>query len=889
MARVLPPATDWIADIRKEVEWVPNPQRSPDPADAPVITSDDKIQRLTSYIPFAPAANYTSANLAHMGVVSWIIKILQDVKCCPAGLENVIRQVIKLHESSLAVPGTPIGTGTAEALAAPITQMTLNTFHSSGSAVSASSGIEKIRDLIFAVQDLKHESCTVFFQDTTISYEDARDLRQYIVGSTFGQFVKAYDISDPQILKRHIDSPETLESYRPYVWQSGIFQDITPPPATRVMRLYLNTAEMFKYRVTAGDLAEVLDRETDSSVIVVYGTSEGETIMDLYPTPDMLQEARAKIEGKIFIPDELAAQYFFEVIVRPQLNNIRVKGIPRITQVYPIVYKVINAIDKEIPEFGDRVIWTVTIKPSIKKQYGLTGMNLARLAAAAGLIVVDTQEDQVRVEIPWENLTTVSGEAVTLFGDKWYTSLTAKIEGNTAWQAVIAKSTPLGWLETTDTTITVPIGDERITILPQDATPYIQLDTVVTIDDEKYERIGLGNEVYYRLVPTDLRVIQGTVFFAADVNDLIVKDNVIHLRTKVGFRNVLGQTRIVEGKLERQIDAVIIADKAYRPYLGKVKSPKPSQILEARITAAEDKLLYEWSKPGADITAVDRGELVRASELIYIKTEGQNLREVLMLPFVDKTRTICDNMHVVAEVLGIEAARKYIIQALDQTIKENGSYTNPSNLQTIAEFITNRGYPYGANFTGISRQAGGVFMSLATVERAGQVLATSALHSASESANNVSAAITMGARMKLGTGYFDITQVVNGKTIINDQLFDTSLYSDKWKQLEEQEVIGLPQQAPAGFNYAPGEEGEAATGATVDLDEQLLYFERAAAGVPLDTLVDIAVRPMGATGVIVPREVRNIGPGIKYQVPTMEKFVVALNALNDLLPGYTLA
>jgi hypothetical protein len=131
-------------------------------------------------------------------------------------------------------------------------------------------------------------------------------------------------------------------------------------------------------------------------------------------------------------------------------------------------------------------------------------------------------------------------------------------------------------------------------------------------------------------------------------------------------------------------------------------------------------------------------------------------------------------MHTIAATLGIEAARTFIIRSLYNVISNTGSYVHPANIMFIAEFITNRGEPYGATYTGISRGQGG-HLSLATLERAGKVFTQNALHGRKEDIRNVSASVSVGTRMAIGDGFFDIGQHIteNGNQVmlINDDLF----------------------------------------------------------------------------------------------------------------------
>ena len=163
---------------------------------------------------------------------------------------------------------------------------------------------------------------------------------------------------------------------------------------------------------------------------------------------------------------------------------------------------------------------------------------------------------------------------------------------------------------------------------------------------------------------------------------------------------------------------------------------------------------------------INRPDILKLSELVVadvdivaspkdLRIRVPMFRSLLGLHFIDKRRTSCNNMHTLTSVFGIEAAKTFIIMRLHSIIQNNSSYVHPAHIIFIAEFITSRGVPFGTTFTGISRQPGG-HLSLATVERAGKTLTQHALHGRKEDIRNVSASISVGARMVIGNGMFDI-------------------------------------------------------------------------------------------------------------------------------------
>ena len=81
----------------------------------------------------------------------------------------------------------------------------------------------------------------------------------------------------------------------------------------------------------------------------------------------------------------------------------------------------------------------------------------------------------------------------------------------------------------------------------------------------------------------------------------------------------------------------------------------------------------------------------------YIVTEGSNLAEVLRIRGVDHTRTTTNNIHEIAEVLGIEAARNAIIREIINVLQQSGLDVDIRHIMLVADLMT---------FTGRVRQIG---------------------------------------------------------------------------------------------------------------------------------------------------------------------------------------
>lgn len=705
------------------MEWVPvtNYDAGIDWADQPRKLTEKEITYIVQHLPLPPSADVTAARVARESVMAWLVSTLKEVNIAPSAIPDLIQEILHQHTKSLVTPGTPVGITAAEAVGATTTQMTLNTFHSSGSAKSASFGIEAMRDIIFARKNPKNESSTIYFTDRTMSYEDVLNARQYIVGSVVADFIQDYEI-------------DRADKFEKYWWHThvGLLLNKAIPNSEYVMRLTLNVVEMYKHRITIEALAAVLERESSSGVVTIYGPI-GDGIIDVYPHDNVMVTLKSK-NVTITVPTEIAEVTFLETIVQPEFKNIRVKGIAGIKNLYPVVspvWRIVMLERKLSPEQvtamvgpNHQDVWSLFYNRALIRSTGLSPENLAALCQAAGIAVLGGDADRLVVEMPANAFTSKRG----------YSAF--KVPGGFQVQ-IPAQEIAGRWY------LKIDRYKEQNGLLLE------EVQDGVFAEVTNFERI---NGDYYRVLnPAQMERVE--------VNG-----------TTVYRINAEGFDTVTEVKPSEYVSTAVSRAKEER-------KREIKRVTDANIEVANNT-------PG--LTAIQKRDLVRrtvypphapvvqASEFIIAETDGSNLKDLLAVPGIDKKRTTCNNMYTIANTLGIEAARSFIIRALSDTIASTGSYVHPTNITFIAEFITSLGEPYGATYTGISRQPGG-HLSLATLERAGNVFIQNAIHGRKEDIRNVSASVAVGTRMSIGSGAFDVGQIIteNGvqKTVINDDLF----------------------------------------------------------------------------------------------------------------------
>ena len=72
-------------------------------------------------------------------------------------------------------------------------------------------------------------------------------------------------------------------------------------------------------------------------------------------------------------------------------------------------------------------------------------------------------------------------------------------------------------------------------------------------------------------------------------------------------------------------------------------------------------------------------------ELWVLDTVGTNLLDILALDFIDKTKTISNDIIEIYNVLGIEAARQAIFDEFSEAIEFDGAYINYHHLTMLAD------------------------------------------------------------------------------------------------------------------------------------------------------------------------------------------------------------
>lgn len=138
-----------------------------------------------------------------------------------------------------------------------------------------------------------------------------------------------------------------------------------------------------------------------------------------------------------------------------------------------------------------------------------------------------------------------------------------------------------------------------------------------------------------------------------------------------------------------------------------------------------------------------------------IRTDGSNLSAVLDISGIDPTRTTTNNVHEIAETLGIEAARNSLIKEAIGVLEEQGLDVDIRHVMLMADIMTSTGDVRQIGRHGISGKKSSV-LARAAFEITVPNLVDAAIRGESDPLKGVTENVIVGQSIPIGTGLVDL-------------------------------------------------------------------------------------------------------------------------------------
>lgn len=157
------------------------------------------------------------------------------------------------------------------------------------------------------------------------------------------------------------------------------------------------------------------------------------------------------------------------------------------------------------------------------------------------------------------------------------------------------------------------------------------------------------------------------------------------------------------------------------------------------------------------IPTVERAVINKTGDRYNLLVEGTNLLAVMGTPGVDAMKTKSNHIMEVNRTLGIEAARRSIIDEIQYTMKSHGMNIDSRHMMLLADLMTYKGEILGITRYGIAKMKSSVLM-LASFEKTSEHLFNASYSGREDQIEGVSECIIMGIPMQLGTGILKVRQ-----------------------------------------------------------------------------------------------------------------------------------
>ena len=177
-----------------------------------------------------------------------------------------------------------------------------------------------------------------------------------------------------------------------------------------------------------------------------------------------------------------------------------------------------------------------------------------------------------------------------------------------------------------------------------------------------------------------------------------------------------------------------------------------------------------------------------------VDTDGSNFLKLLSHPLIINEEVMCNNMWEIYNVLGIEAAREFLIDEFMNVVSSDGTFINERHVSLLVDIMTFAGTIHSISRYGMKKANVGV-LSKASFEESLDNFLKCALQGEIENTSGVSASIMCGKRANLGSGISkiipDISQFENVKvhcmSDIEQKIKERETKAEMKKEIKESE------------------------------------------------------------------------------------------------------
>ncbi len=320
-------------------------------------------------------------------------KIIKEYRFTKDIFDMVIQQIKHKFYESIAHPSEMVGVVAAQSIGEPCTQMTLNTFHSSGisTASKAVRGVPRIKELLSVTKNMKGPAMTIHVKDEYAKDKmKCNEIKKSIESTFFKDIIKSSKIYyEPDDFSSTIEDDKLfINTYKEFI-DKNLLSKIDSAPW--LLRLELDKDKLLEEGLNMMELYTILQDFYDDSISCMFSDDNSNNLIFRIK----LTENNKKEE----LEDERDYITELKALEKSIMENILIKGIKNIDKAvmnkdeYNYYNKETMTFDRKhewvIDSSGTNLIdvmchpkidYTKTLTNNINEIYEVLGIEAARQA-----------------------------------------------------------------------------------------------------------------------------------------------------------------------------------------------------------------------------------------------------------------------------------------------------------------------------------------------------------------------------------------------------------------------------------------------------------------------------------------------------------------------------
>jgi DNA-directed RNA polymerase subunit A" len=151
------------------------------------------------------------------------------------------------------------------------------------------------------------------------------------------------------------------------------------------------------------------------------------------------------------------------------------------------------------------------------------------------------------------------------------------------------------------------------------------------------------------------------------------------------------------------------------------------------------------------IKGIEQVVVTKRGKDFVILTYGSNLKDILEIKGVDRDNVTSNDVHDVANVLGVEAARQTVVNEIKKVVESQGLDINERHMKIVADAMTSTGAVKGATRMGIISDKASV-LARATFETPDKQFINATIQGGKDELSSVIENILLNQAIPVGTG-----------------------------------------------------------------------------------------------------------------------------------------